>query len=112
MDMVFAPLLENYLDNALNHHKSEEEHVKGVHDTLVCLQEAKLFCNPKKCEFHQKEIEFLGVDVSWEGFKMDNKKIMDIVNWQAPTTVWGVCKFISFVNLIPVVPWASLKTTE
>ena len=39
MDKVFVPLLyknlENYLDNALNHHKSEEEHVKGVHDTVV-----------------------------------------------------------------------------
>ena len=58
MDKVFAPLLyknlENYLDDALNHHKSEEEHVKGVRDTLLCLREAKLFCNPKKCEFHQK----------------------------------------------------------
>src|SRR5258707_11306645 len=89
MDKVFTPLLyknlENYLDNALNHHKNEE-HIKGVCDMLLCLQEVKLFCTQKKCEFHWKKIKFLGVDVSWEGFEMDNKKITDIVNWQPPTT--------------------------
>jgi hypothetical protein len=39
-----------------------------------------------------------GVDVSREGFEMDDKKIMDIVQWQAPTTVRGVREFIGFVN--------------
>ena len=29
---------------------------------------------------------------------MDDKKIMDIVQWQAPTTVRGICEFIGFVN--------------
>ena len=68
MDKVFALLLyknlENYLDDALNHHKDEKDHIAGVHDMLLCLREVKLFCNPKKCEFHQKKIKFLGVDVS------------------------------------------------
>jgi hypothetical protein len=102
MDKVFAPLLyknlENYLDDALNHHKTEAEHIKGVRDTLQCLQDVKLFCNTKKCEFHQKKIEFLRVDVSHEGFKMDDKKITDVVQWQRPTTVRGVREFIGFVN--------------
>jgi hypothetical protein len=58
MDKVFTLLLyknlENYLDNALNHHKTKAKHIQGVHNTLQCLQDAKLFCNTKKCEFHQK----------------------------------------------------------
>jgi hypothetical protein len=102
MDKVFVPLLyknlENYLDNALNHHKTKAEHVQGVRDTLQCLQDAKLFCNMKKCEFHQKKIEFLRVNVSHKGFEMDDKKIMDVVQWQRPTTVWGVREFIGFIN--------------
>jgi anti-sigma28 factor (negative regulator of flagellin synthesis) len=102
MDKVFALLLyknlKNYLDDALNHHKTEAEHIEGVHDTLQCLEDAKLFCNMKKCEFHQKKIEFLRVDISHEGFKMDDKKIMDVMQWQWPTTMQGICKFISFVN--------------
>jgi transposase InsO family protein len=52
----------------------------------------------KKCEFHQKKIEFLRVDVSRKGFEMDDKKIMDIVQWQWPMMVCGVREFISFVN--------------
>jgi hypothetical protein len=102
MDKVFVPLLyknlENYLDDTLNHHKTEAEHIKGICDTLQCLQDAKLFCNVKKCKFHRKKIEFLGVDVSREGFEMDDKKITDVVQWQRPTTVRGVREFIGFVN--------------
>ena len=102
MDKVFAPLLyknlENYLDDALNHHQNKSEHVIRIHNTLQCLCEAKLFCNPKKCEFHQAKIEFLGVDISRNGFEMDNKKISVIADWQQPTSVQGVWEFIGFVN--------------
>ena len=38
------------------------------------------------------------MDVSRAGFEMDDKKITDIVNWQAPTMVRGVREFIGFVN--------------
>jgi hypothetical protein len=86
MDKVFAPLLyknlENYLDDALNHHPNCTAHVQGVQDTLQCLQEAKLFCNPKKCKSHQPKIEFLGVDISRNGFEMDDKKTSAIADWQ------------------------------
>jgi hypothetical protein len=86
MDKVFTLLLyrilENYLDDALNHHPICVAHVQGVQDTLQCLQKAKLFCNPKKCEFHQPKIKFLGVDISQNGFKMDNKKTSMIADWQ------------------------------
>jgi hypothetical protein len=86
MDKVFAPLLyrnlENYLDNALNHHLNHTAHVQGVRDTLQCLWEAKLFCNLKKCKFHQPKIELLGMDISHNGFEMDNKKTSMIAAWQ------------------------------
>jgi hypothetical protein len=86
MDKVFALLLyrnlENYLDDALNHHPNHTAHVQGVQDTLQCLREAKLFCNPKKCEFHQPKIEFLGMDISCNGFKMNDKKTSTIAAWQ------------------------------
>ena len=102
MDKVFAPLLyknlENYLDDALNHHRNKSEHVLGVRNTLQYLREAKLFCNPKKCEFHQPKIEFLGVDISRDGFEMDEKKTSVIAAWQRPTSVRGVREFIGFVN--------------
>ena len=68
MDKVFMPLLykgvEIYLDDILMHHKTKVEHVEGVLSVLQCLKNAGLYCNLKKCEFHWKKMEFLGVNVS------------------------------------------------
>ena len=102
MNKVLTPVLyknvEVYLDDILIHHASEEEHVQGVREVLRCLQDAKLFCNLKKCQFNQPKMEFLGVDISESGFEMDEKKITAIAEWQKPTSVRGIREFIGFVN--------------
>ena len=41
-------------------------------------------------------MEFLGVNVSQDGFKMEDKKIVDVHDWQCLTLVCGVHEFISF----------------
>ena len=102
MDKVFAPLLykgvEIYLDDILMHHKTESEHIEGVLSMLQCLEHAGLYCNPKKCEFHWKKMEFLSVNVSSDGFEMEDKKIADVCDWEHPTSIRGVREFIGFVN--------------
>ena len=102
MDKVFAPLLykgvEIYLDDILIHSKTAAEHIDGVLSVLQCLENAVLYCNTKKCEFNKKKIEFLGVNVSRDGFEMEDKKIADALDWQRPTSVRGVREFIGFVN--------------
>ena len=102
MDKVFALLLykgiEIYLDNVLIHSKTTAEHVNRVLSVPQCLKNAVLYCNAKKCEFDKKKIEFLGVNVSWDGFEMEDKKIADVLDWQQPTSMWGMHEFISFVN--------------
>ena len=102
MDKVFAPLLykgiEIYLDDILIHSKTTVEHVNRVLSILQCLENAILYCNAKKCEFNKKKIEFLGVNISWDGFKMEHMKIADVLDWQRPTSMQGVHEFISFVN--------------
>ena len=86
MDKVFALLLykgiEIYLDNILIHSKTTVEHVNGVIAVLQCLENAILYCNVKKCEFDKKKIKFLGVNISWDGFKMEDKKIANVLDWQ------------------------------
>ena len=102
MDKVFALLLykgiEIYLDNILIHSKTTAEHIKGVLSVLQCLENTILYCNTKKCKFNKKKIEFLGVNVSWDRFEMEDKKIANVLNWQQPTSMHGICEFISFVN--------------
>ena len=51
---------------------------------LHLLQKAKLTCSLKK---YQPKLEFLGIDISKDGFKMDKKKIMVIMEWQNLTSV-------------------------
>ena len=102
MDKVFAPLLykgiEIYLDDILIHSKTAAEHVEGVLSVLQCLKNTILYCNAKKCEFDKKKIVFLGVNVSQDRLKMEDKKIANVLNWQQPTSVHGIHEFISFVN--------------
>ena len=61
MDKVFTLLLykgvEIYLNDILMHHKTKLEHIEGVLSMLQCLKNARLYCNLKKCEFHQKKME-------------------------------------------------------
>ena len=91
MDKVFALLLYKgikiYLDNILIHSKTAAEHVNGVLSTLQCLENTVLYCNVKKCEFDKKKIEFLGVNISWHGFEMEDKKISNVLDWQQPTSM-------------------------
>ena len=86
MDKVFVPLLykgiEIYLDNILIHSKTAAEHINGVLSMLQCLENAVLYCNAKKCKFNKKKIEFLGVNISRDGFKMEDKKIANVLDWQ------------------------------
>ena len=90
MDKVFVLLLYQgvkiYLDDILMHHKTKLEHVEGVLSVLQCLKNTGLYCNPKKCEFHQKK-EFLSVNISSNGFEMEDKKIADVCDWEHSTSI-------------------------
>jgi hypothetical protein len=43
-------------------------------------------------------VEFLGYIVSGDGISMDEKKIQNIVNWIAPSSVGDVQCFVDFAN--------------
>jgi len=62
-----------YLDNILIFTKTEEEHKRAVRKVLEILAEHKLFLRPEKCEFHQKQIEYLRLVI------LENKVTMDPV---------------------------------
>jgi len=55
-----------YLNDILIFTKTEEEHEQVVWRVLEILTEHKLFLHPEKCEFHWKQIEYLGL-VSYDG---------------------------------------------
>src|SRR2546423_1933136 len=88
-----------YLDDILIYTKGTlAEHQKQVWKVLRKLQEKGMRLKRQKCEFHKKELEFLGIVVSGHEFKMDPVKIKAIREWPAPTNIREVQSFLGFTN--------------
>jgi len=70
-----------YLNNILIFTEMEEEHEQAVQRVLEVLAEHKLFLHPEKYEFHQKQIEYLGLVISENKVKMDLVKVARVHDW-------------------------------
>jgi hypothetical protein len=76
-----------YIDDIVIYSKTIEEHRGHIKMVLTKLREAHLKLKLSKCEFHKKEIEFLGYVVGQEGMKMDQKKVQAIEEWKVPKSL-------------------------
>jgi len=50
---------------------------------LLCKN--NLFLKPEKCEFEKTEVEYLGVIISQNSFKMDPVKVAGVTEWPIPS---------------------------
>jgi len=103
MNDIFRTLIAKgiivvYLDNILIFMKTEEEHERAVQRVLEVLTEHKLFLCPEKCEFHRKQIEYLGLVISENKVEMDPVKVAGVHNWPTLENQTDVQAFIGFVN--------------
>jgi len=87
-----------YLDDILIFMKIEEEHERAVWRVLEILAEHKLFLRPEKCEFHRKQIEYLGLVISENKVAIDPVKVAGVHEWPTPENRTDVQAFIGFVN--------------
>jgi hypothetical protein len=92
---VFAVV---YLDNILIYSQKEEDHVEHVTKVLQKLQEAGLFVNGQKSDFHTTSTTYLGFIVTPEGISMDPQKVQAISDWEPPKNVHDVQIFLGFAN--------------
>jgi len=103
MNDIFRTLIAKgivvvYLDDILIFTETEEEHEQMVQRVLEVLAEHKLFLRPEKCEFHQKQIEYLGLVISENKVEMDPVKVARVRDWPTPENRTDVQAFIGFVN--------------
>src|SRR5260221_1424868 len=87
-----------YIDDILIYSDSIDQHRDHVREVLRCLQEAGLYTNPKKCNFHMDTVEYLGFILTPTGLHMDPAKVAAIQNWPEPQNVCDIQSFLGFTN--------------
>lgn len=87
-----------YLVDILICTNTMEEHTWLVRRVLQKLLAAKLFIKLSKCEFHRKELDYLGYCISSEGVEKDPRKVKAVLKWQAPKTRKQLQSFLGFAN--------------
>jgi len=103
MNDIFRTLIAKgivvvYLDNILIFTRTKEEHEQVVRRVLEVLAEHRLFLRLEKCEFHWKQIEYLGLVISENKVEMDSVKVAGVHDWPTPENWTDVQAFIGFVN--------------
>ena len=73
-----------YLDDILIFNKTLSEHWNIVWRVLECLQEHKLYLKQEKCEFEQRQIEYLEVIVLESRVEMDPVRVSGVAEWPTP----------------------------
>ena len=103
MNDIFRTLIAEgivvvYLDDILIFTRTEEEHERAVRRVLEVLVEHKLFLCLEKCEFHRKEIEYLGLVILENKVAIDPVKVTGVRDWPTLENRTDVQAFIGFVN--------------
>lgn len=74
----------------------EESHVQIVREVLKRLLSNELFVKAEKCEFHRKQVSFLGYVISHDHLEMDPGKVQAVAEWPTPTSRKEVQRFLGF----------------
>ncbi|MBW0492731.1 hypothetical protein O181_032446 [Austropuccinia psidii MF-1] len=88
-----------YLDETRFFSKSEEAHFTHASTILSRVRASQLFAKASKFLFRVCSVEYLGYVVSSEGLKMDQAKVLPILNWPPPRNLKAFQSFLGFANL-------------
>ena len=87
-----------YLNDILIYSRNLKDHQKYVENILEQLLIRQLRYKLEKCEFHKKEIGFLGFVVEIDEIKIDPKKIQKILDWPESKNLKNLQRFLRFGN--------------
>jgi len=95
--MIFKGVLV-YLDDILVYAKTLEEHDCILREVFQRLSLWGLKINPEKCQFHQRELVFLGHTVNPDGIRTNNAKIKEIEEAAEPQCSTQLKSFLGLTN--------------
>ncbi len=91
--------LKIYIDDLIVTSEDDEQiHRQRVDQVLQKIKTHDLFLKAKKCSFHKKKVEYLGMIIGQGKVEMDPIKVEGIAKWPTPTTVKDVHSFLGFCN--------------
>jgi hypothetical protein len=105
---VKAGIFSGYMDNGVVHtkqlpHETKSQHLtqhqKEVHNIFRKLADLDLYLKPEKCQFKQREIEYLGIIMGNGKVQMDLAKMNRLPKWPCPRTVkevWAVLGYTGY----------------
>ena len=76
----------SYIDDLLILGASFDGHLRNLYKTMRAYAGAGLLLNPKKCEFVQSQVKYLGHIISKEGAKMIPDYVKAVEEWPLPKT--------------------------
>ena len=87
-----------FIDDILIMNESMDEHMKLVMDVLTTLEEIGIKVKVTKCEWFEKEVEFLGHRISENGLRKSEKFLEKVRNFPRPKTVKELKGFLGLVE--------------
>ncbi len=87
-----------YLDDILIASRTKKEHYGHLQALFERLEQHGLVINPKKCEFGQKQLKFLGHIVTPNGIIPDPAKVKAIKDFNRPQTIKQLQEFLGMIN--------------
>lgn len=98
VNLVAADKVAVYLDDILIYSIIQEEHWAVTHEVLWCLLAHNLYLRFKKCEFEQKQIEYLGLMIIEGKVTMNPIKVQAVMSWPNPHNLCDLHGFLGFAN--------------
>jgi hypothetical protein len=87
-----------YIDDILVFSKTREQHVIDLQNVLGKLQHHSLKASLQKFQFFQSSVKFLGFVISSKGLKMEEGKLVTILDWPLPSSLKQLHRFLGFCN--------------
>ena len=87
-----------YLDDILIFSQNETEHEQHVREVLRRLQQHNLYAKLLKCEFHRRDVRFLGLRVGADGVSMDPDRVDTIKDWPMLESFHDIQVFLGFTG--------------
>ena len=99
-DLALAgiPNMAKVVDDILVHATNNQELLDSTVKVLDRCRENKITLNPKKFQFGEEEIDYVGYKVSSSGIKADPTKLNAIKNFPTPTNLLELRSFFGMVN--------------